>query len=42
MNNELKIFEYENNQVRTTIKNGEIWFVLKDVCDVLGINNSKW
>ena len=41
MSNELKIFEYENNQVRTTIKNGEIWFVLKDVCDVLGMNNSK-
>lgn len=41
MNNELKIFEYENNQVRTTIKNGEIWFVLKDVCDVLGLSNSR-
>ena len=40
-NSELKIFNYKNNEVRTTIKDGEIWFVLKDVCDVLGINNSK-
>ena len=40
-NNKLQIFNYENNEVRTTIKDGEIWFILKDVCDVLGINNSK-
>ena len=37
--NELKIFNYKNNEVRTTIKDGEIWFVLKDVCDVLGLSN---
>lgn len=39
--NELKVFEYENNAVRTTLKNGEIWWALKDVCDVLGIKNHK-
>ena len=38
-NSELKIFSYKNNEVRTTIKDGEIWFVLKDVCDVLGLSN---
>ena len=38
-NSELKIFNYKNNEVRTTIKDGEIWFVLKDVCDVLGLSN---
>ena len=38
-NSELKIFNYEKTNVRTSIKNGEIWFVLKDVCDVLGIIN---
>ena len=40
-NSELKIFNYENANVRTTVINGEIWFVLKDVCEVLGIHNSK-
>ncbi|MBR1734893.1 MAG: phage antirepressor [Alphaproteobacteria bacterium] len=40
-NSELKIFNYKNNEVRTTIKNGEIWWVLKDVCQILGITNHK-
>ncbi|MBR1734984.1 MAG: phage antirepressor [Alphaproteobacteria bacterium] len=39
--NELKIFNYKNNEVRTTIKDGEIWWVLKDVSDVLGLSNSR-
>ncbi len=39
--NGLKIFEYENMKVRTSVKDGEIWWVLKDVCDVLGISNSR-
>ena len=39
--NGLKIFEYENRKVRTSVKDGEIWWVLKDVCDVLGISNSR-
>ena len=38
-NSELKIFNYENANVRTTVRNGEFWFVLKDVCDVLGLSN---
>ena len=40
-NGELKIFNYKNNEVRTTIKDGEIFWVLKDVCDVLGIQNYR-
>ena len=40
-NGELKIFNYKNNEVRTTVKDGEIWWVLKDICKILGINNSK-
>ncbi len=40
-NGELKIFNYENNEVRTTVKDGEVWWVLKDVCDVLGLSNSR-
>jgi anti-repressor protein len=37
--NELQIFNYEGAQVRTVQHGGEPWWVLKDVCDVLGIVN---
>ena len=37
----LQIFNYENHKVRTTVKDGEIYWVLKDVCKVLAIKNSK-
>lgn len=37
---ELKIFNYQDSQVRTIQKDGEPWFVLKDVCNVLGINKT--
>lgn len=39
--NEMQIFNYKDNQVRTVEVNGETWFVLKDVCAVLGIVNHK-
>ncbi len=39
--NDVQIFAYTNKNVRTIIKDGEPWFVLKDVCDVLEITNSK-
>ena len=39
MDNSLQVFSYNNNEVRTVEKNGEIWFVAKDVCDVLGLTN---
>lgn len=39
--NELKVFNYQDNEVRTVEINGEPWFVLKDVCAVLGIGNSR-
>lgn len=39
--NELQIFNYNSNQVRTVQRYGEPWFVLKDVCQVLGISNHK-
>lgn len=35
--NKMQIFSYRNNEVRTVELNGEPWFVLKDVCEVLGI-----
>lgn len=40
--NELQTFTYNNIQFRTITKNdGEKWFVLKDVCDILGLSNPR-
>lgn len=39
--NNIQIFKYENNDVRTVEMNGEPWFVLKDVCKVLGISKYR-
>ena len=37
----LQVFNYNQKQVRTVQIDGETWFVLKDVCDVLGITHIK-
>lgn len=37
----IQVFEYQNNRVRTVDMDGEAWFVLKDVCAVLGISNNR-
>lgn len=34
-----QLFNFNGNNVRTIVRNGEPWFVLKDVCDVLEIGN---
>ena len=39
--NEIQTFTYNNNTVRTVQKDGEPWFVLKDVCSVLEMDTSK-
>lgn len=39
--NELQIFTYQNNQIRTIEKDGEPWFVLKDVRTVLGLSDTN-
>lgn len=39
--NELQIFNYNGGEVRTVQKDGEPWFVLKDVCTALGISHVK-
>jgi prophage antirepressor-like protein len=36
---ELQIFNYESKEVRTVEINGEIFWVAKDVCDILGYAN---
>ena len=37
----IQVFEYQNTKVRTVDMDGEAWFVLKDVCAVLGISNNR-
>lgn len=39
--NELKQFNFENNQVRTLLINDEPWFVGKDVAEILGYTNPR-
>jgi len=39
MDSNLQLFNYNGNEIRTVQKDGETWWVLKDVCDVLGIAN---
>ena len=41
MNELTKVFTYQENEVRTIIKDGEPWFVAKDVCDILDISNHR-
>lgn len=38
--NELQIFNYHDNPIRTIERDGEVWWVLKDVCQVLGIERT--
>lgn len=40
--NEISIFQYEGNDVRTVLRGNEPWCVLKDVCAVLGIDNPSY
>ena len=39
MEQTLQVFNYKEHQVRTVEVNGEVWFVAKDVCDILEIQN---
>ena len=39
--NELQVFNFKNNEVRTKSTNENIWFCLKDVCEILEISNSR-
>ena len=38
--NGIQIFQYQDKPVRTIQKDGEPWWVLKDVCEVLEISNA--
>lgn len=39
--NNLQIFNYKNKEVRTIEKDGEPWWVLKDVCQILDISKYR-
>jgi anti-repressor protein len=36
----LQVFTYEGSEVRTVQRGGETWWVLKDICDVLGLSDT--
>lgn len=39
--NEVTVFTFNQSQVRTILRNGEPWFVVKDICDILEIANAR-
>ena len=39
MTNELQVFSYNGQQVRTVEHDGGVWFVAADVCRILGLEN---
>lgn len=41
MNEVLRSFGYKGNSVRTLEKDGVVWWVLVDVCRILGISNAR-
>ncbi|WP_209025921.1 P22AR C-terminal domain-containing protein [Mannheimia haemolytica] len=38
---QLSTFNFENSAIRVIAVNGEPWFVAKDVCDAIGIDNNR-
>lgn len=41
MENTLALFQFNSKSVRVVMRDGEPWFVAKDLCDVLGLTNSR-
>lgn len=39
--NDIQIFNYQDHDVRTVQKDGEPWFVLRDVCQVLSLSDTN-
>lgn len=39
--NQIQVFNFNQNEVRVVTKDGQPWWVAKDVCDVLDIRNSR-
>ncbi|MFP5203212.1 MULTISPECIES: BRO family protein [Bacillus] len=41
MNQLQQIFNYQDQEIRTVIQDGQPWFVAKDLCEVLEIKNNR-
>lgn len=41
MPDEIQVFNFEQHEVRVVVKNGEPWWVAKDICDVLELQNPR-
>ncbi|WP_257148915.1 BRO-N domain-containing protein, partial [Bacillus thuringiensis] len=41
MTNNLQVFDNGLGELRVTEKDNQVWFVAKDVCDVLEIQNTS-
>ena len=41
MTSNLKIFNFKDSEVRTVLNDSVVWFMAKDVCDVLELTNSR-
>lgn len=39
--NDLMLFDYNGSQIRTVDNDGQIWWVLKDICNILSISHIK-
>jgi anti-repressor protein len=39
--NEMEVFRFEGSQVRTVFNEGQMWWVAKDVCEVLGLKKPE-
>ena len=39
--NEVKLFDFENNKMRTQEIDNQIYFCLKDVCNILELSNNR-
>ena len=39
MENALQVFNYNNKRVRTTVINDDVWFVAKDICNILRLSD---
>ena len=41
MSNQISTFNFENQSIRTIAINNEPWFIAKDLCDAIGLTNSR-
>ncbi|CAJ1315959.1 ORF6C domain-containing protein [Paenibacillus nuruki] len=39
--NQLQVFQFNQNQVRIVLKDGQPWWIAKDICEILEISNSR-